>query len=229
MPATASFSANFGRIPVGMKSPMHFAGLADAALPEDENVLHGDDFAFHAGDFGDVDDFARAVAEAADLNDDVDGRGDLAANGAVRNVQAGHGDHGFQAAQGVARRVRVNRGERAVVAGVHGLQHVQRFFAADLTDDDAVGAHTQGVDEQFALLDGALAFDVGWARFQADDVILVELQFGRVFDGDDAFAIGDEGGQHVEQRGFTGAGAARDQNVEPRFHAAVQQLAASAG
>ena len=171
-----------------------------------------------------ADHFAGAVAEAADLNDDVDGRGDLPANGAVGNVQAAHGDHGFQAAQGVARRVRVNGGQRAVVARVHGLQHVQRFFAANLTDDDAVGAHTQGVDDQLALLNRAFALDVGGARFQAHDVVLVQLQFRRVFHGDDAFAVGNVGRENVEERGLTGAGAARNQNVEPRFHAAAQQL-----
>ena len=120
-----------------------FAVFSNAAFPEDENVLHGDDVAFHAGDFGDAGDFARAVAQTADLHHDVDGRGDLAANRAVGNIQTGHGHHGFQAAQSIARGVRVNGGERAVVAGVHGLQHVQRFFAADLADDDAVGAHAQ--------------------------------------------------------------------------------------
>ena len=38
----------------------------------------------------------------------------------------------------------------AVVARVHGLQHVERLGAADLADDDAVGTHTQGVDHQVA-------------------------------------------------------------------------------
>ena len=52
-------------------------------------------------------------------------------------------------------RVRASRGrlawigaERAVVAGVHGLQHVDRLAAAHLAEDDAVGAHTQGVLDQ---------------------------------------------------------------------------------
>ena len=36
--------------------------------------------------------------------------------------------------------------QAAVVAGVHRLQHVERFLAADLADDDAIGPHTQGVD-----------------------------------------------------------------------------------
>ena len=36
------------------------------------------------------------------------------------------------------------RGHRAVVAGVHGLEHVERFGTAALADDDAFGPHTQG-------------------------------------------------------------------------------------
>ena len=72
------------------------------------------------------------------------------------------------------------------MTGVHRLQHVERFFAADLADDDAIGPHTQGVDQQLALLDRALAFDVRRPRFEPGDVLLVELQFGRVFDRDDA-------------------------------------------
>ena len=36
------------------------------------------------------------------------------------------------------------------MAGVHRLQHVEGFLAADLADDDAVGTHTQGVDRPAA-------------------------------------------------------------------------------
>ena len=54
------------------------------------------------------------------------------------------------------------------------------------------GRIRSAVDDQIANLDGALAFDVGRARFQARHVRLVELQFGRVFDGDDALVFGDE-------------------------------------
>ena len=74
------------------------------------------------------------------------------------------------------------------MARVHGLQHVERFFAADLADDDAVGAHTQRVDDELPLADRALAFDVGRTRFEPHDVRLLQLKLGRVFDRDDALA-----------------------------------------
>ena len=62
--------------------------------------------------------------------------------------------------------------------------------------------------EQLALTDGALAFDVRRPRLEPRDVLLVQLKLGGVLDGDDALALGDEPGQHVQERRLTGAGAA---------------------
>src|SRR5579863_10638809 len=42
----------------------------------DEQILGGDDVAFHADDFGDVGDAAGAVAQARSMDDDVNGRAD---------------------------------------------------------------------------------------------------------------------------------------------------------
>ena len=78
------------------------------------------------------------------------------------------------------------------MTGVHGLQHVERFLAADLADDDAVGTHTQAVDQQFALPHRAVAFEIGGPGFEARHVRLLQLQFGRVFDGDNALLAVDE-------------------------------------
>ena len=49
--------------------------------------------------------------------------------------------------------------------GVHRLQHVEGLCAADLADDDAVGAHAQRVAHELALPDLTNSFDVGRARF----------------------------------------------------------------
>src|SRR3989441_13281194 len=54
--------------------------------------------------------------------------------------------------------------QRAVVAGVHRLQHVEGFAAATLANDDAVRAHAERVLDQVALHDLTLALDVGWTR-----------------------------------------------------------------
>jgi len=69
------------------------------------------------------------------------------------------------------------------VAGVHGLEHVEGLCAAAFADDDSLGAHAECVADEVGGADGAFSFDVGWSRFQADDVVLLQLQLGGVFDG----------------------------------------------
>ena len=169
----------------------------------------------HAGDFGNGNDLACAVRKAGDLDDRVNGGRNLMADRALGNIQVRHRNHIFDTSHGVARRVGVDRGQRSFVARVHGLQHVEGFFATHLANHDAVGTHTQTVDDQLPLANRALAFDVGRTRFQTDDVFLLELQFGRVFDGDDALGVRNVSGQHVQQSRFSGAGSAGDENVEP--------------
>src|ERR1700683_1955576 len=136
------------------------------------------------------------------------------ANRALGNIEVGYRNHVLDAGQGIAYGVGVDRGERTLVTGVHGLQHIEGFFAADFADHDAVGAHTQTVDDQLTLADGAFALDVGGPGFEADDVFLLELKFGGVFDGDDALYIGNVSGKNVEQRGFSRAGTAGNQKIQ---------------
>ena len=61
------------------------------------------------------------------------------------------------------------------MAGVHGLQHVKRFFATHLAQNNAVGPHAQCVDHEFALPDCALPFEVRWAALQTRNVLLLNL------------------------------------------------------
>ena len=110
-------------------------------------------------------------------------------------------------------------GHRAFVAGVHRLDHASSVSAlAALADDDPVGPHTQRVLDEVGRRDGAASFDVGRASLQANDVILLKLQLGRVLDRDDAVVVLDEAGEGVEQRRLTRAGAPRDDHVEPGPH-----------
>ena len=204
------------------------AFLGDAHLLEHEDVLHGDDVAFHAGDLRDRRHLARAVGQARLLHDELNGRRNLLPHGFLRQVGRAHRDHRLDTGQRVARRVGVHGGQRSVVTGVHRLQHVEGFLAADLADHDAIRPHTQGVDHELTLLDGALAFDVGRTGLETHDVLLVHLQFGRVLDRDDALLRRDEAGEHVEERRLTGAGAAADQTVQPRLDAAGRGSRASA-
>ena len=112
----------------------------------------------HLGDVGDP---AGAVAQAGEVDDEVDGRGDLLADRPHRQVHARPSAPWSRAGTRASRgRVGVDRGQRAVVAGVHRLEHVERLAAADLADDDPVGAHAQRVAHQVADGDLALALDV---------------------------------------------------------------------
>ena len=66
-------------------------------------------------------------------------------------------------------------------------------------------------------------------RLQAHDVALLELELGRVFDGDDSFRVGNEGGEGVEQGRLAGAGAAGDDDVQLHLDAGAQELSKLSG
>ncbi len=114
--------------------------------------------------------------------------------------------------------------QRPLVAGVHGLEHVKRFWTSDLPDDDAVGPHPQGVAHERAqrYLTDTLA--VGRSGFEADDVIAGKTELGGVFDGDDSFGGGDLGGQGVEQGRLAGTGTACHQDVAASPHRPREEL-----
>src|SRR6478752_9828776 len=67
---------------------------------EDEGVLQGDDVPFHALHLGDMGDAAGAVAQSGDLDDEIDGGGDLLPDGAERQGHSRHQDQGFQTSDG---------------------------------------------------------------------------------------------------------------------------------
>ena len=71
MPAAASRSLHFGRMPVARNRPCTLPSSRMPVLLEHEDVLHGDHVAFHAGDLGDAGHLARAVGQARDLDDQV--------------------------------------------------------------------------------------------------------------------------------------------------------------
>ena len=175
-------------------------------------------------DRGDLRDAAAAVGVAVDLHDHVDRGVDLVAQRLERDLQVAHRRQRLEPVHGVVGRVRVDRDERALVAGVERLEHVERLAAADLADDDPVGAHAQRVAHEVADRDLAAALDVGRARLERDDVRLLQPQLGVVLDRDDPLAVRDGGRQGVQQRRLAGAGAAGDDDVELRAHEGAQQV-----
>ena len=110
------------------------------------------------------------------------------------------------------------------MARVHRLEHVHGLGASDLTHDDAVGAHTQGVAQKLADPDLAGALDVRRARLERDHVVLLELELGGVLDRHDALVSGDVGRHRVQQRRLTGTGTAGDEDVELPLHAGGQEV-----
>ena len=118
----------------------------------------------------------------------------------------------------------MQRGERPVVPGVHGGEHVHRLRAAALAYHDAVRAHAQRIDHQLA--DGHLARPLGVARarLQAHHMGMLEkAQLGRILDGHDALACGNAARQRVEQRGLAAARTACHHHVLARKHRPFQK------
>ena len=118
----------------------------------------------------------------------------------------------------------MDRRQRAFVAGVHRLEHVHGLCPSNLTHDDPVGAHTEGVADELADADLARALDVRRARLERDHVILLELKLGGVLDRDDALVSGDVGGHRVQERRLTGTGTAGDEDVELPLHAGGEEV-----
>src|SRR6185503_19443630 len=100
------------------------------------------------------------------------------------------------------------------MACVHSLQHVQRLAAPTLADYNSVGAHAQGVAHQVTDRNRASAVYIRNLRFQTQNMVLLELQLSRVFNGHNTFSLWDKTGENVEKRGLTGARPSRNDNVK---------------
>src|SRR5712671_31196 len=107
----------------------------------------------------------------------------------------------------------MERAHRAVVTGIHGLQKIECFGTAHFADDYSFRAHTQAVLDQVAHGNLAFALDIGRTRFQPHRVRLLQLQFGSVLAGDDAFVALDELRQTVQERCLAGTRTTRHNDV----------------
>src|SRR5579885_1545133 len=114
---------------------------------------------------------ARAVRTAGDENQYVDALGDKPRIRA--NARLLH--EAFKSQQRRLGAICVGRCEAARVAGVPGLEQIQRLVAAHLADDDPVGAHAQHLAHVPAQVGLA-------ARNSADDVAGIYLQLRLVLD-----------------------------------------------
>src|SRR5271166_2162373 len=181
-----------GPHPARHEFPIDRPVAALAPKLERKELAHRDGFAFHAGHLADVLHPADAVAHALDVYDQVERARDVHSDRPQRQVEISHYHHVFQAVERVARRVGVNRRHRAVMPGVHRLEHVECLGAPHLADDNAVRPHAQRITDELALRDVAGAFDVGWARLHLNDMRLLKAQFDGVLDRDHPFVAVDE-------------------------------------
>ena len=110
------------------------------------------------------------------------------------------------------------------MARVHGLEHVEGLASTNLTHDDAVRTHTEGVANELADLHFPGALDVGRTRFEWKDVFLVELELLGILHRHDALAVGDEAGENVQERGLPGTGTAAHNSVQPTTYTQVDEL-----
>ncbi len=85
----------------------------------------------------------------------------------------------------------MDRGHGPVVAGVHGLKHVDNFFAARFPTMMRSGASAGRFSNSRAGI-LRLCLPRWGAAFHPAHVGLLQLKFGGVFDGQDAFVVVDE-------------------------------------
>src|SRR5438876_12415363 len=110
------------------------------------------------------------------------------------------------------------------MARVHRLEHVEGLGATNLADDDPVGPHAQGVADEVANGDLALALDVLGSALEPENMCLLQLQLGRVLDRYDSFRIRNGLRQRVQQRRLARARTAGDEDVELSGDAPLEKV-----
>ena len=104
------------------------------------------------------------------------------------------------------------------MARVQRLQQVERFAAADLADEDAIGPMPKRRAEQVRDGDRRQRRFLSERRLRApglepQHVRFVEMNLGGFLDHDDPVAVGNVRRQRIQQRRLAGAGSAGDQDV----------------
>ena len=118
-------------------------------------------------------DATSSVGLPRDLHNQVNGCGDLRLDGLFRQAHVAHHCHCFHAGQGVSRSIGVDRRQRPVVTGVHCLQHVQAFLAANFAEHDAVRTHTKCIHYQLSLTNRTGSFHIWRPGFEAHNMLLL--------------------------------------------------------
>ena len=230
-PFDDSLCRNCGLMPVDSSGPsrrLPACAVSSRVLDRlrDEDVLHRHDVGLHPQHLGDVRDAARAVDEAGDLDDQVERRRRLLADGAQRQVDAGRQHERLDAARwrraGVFAWIVVSEPSWPVfmawsMSTVSGPRHSPTMMRS--------GRIRRVFRTRSRIVTWPLPSMFAGRVSSVITCSCAQLELGRVLDGDDALAVGDRRRQHVQRRRLAGAGAAGDEDVQLAAHAGLEELA----
>nr|CAI0341086.1 hypothetical protein SHINE37_60054 [Rhizobiaceae bacterium] len=132
-------------------------------------------------------------------------------------------DHQGQAVIGVACGIRVDRGQRARMSGVNGLEEGKRLFAAKLAEHHPIRPHPERRFQQ--LLWRHLRPPLVTLRCeQGNGVRRRRSQLARVLDRHDALLARNLLQKRVEEGGLAGRGAPGHGDRNPRTHGGPEKL-----
>src|SRR5690606_11767471 len=92
------------------------------------------------------------------------------------------------------------------------------------TYHDTIGTHTQRITDQVTDGHRPSAIRISDFGFHAQNVLLLQLQLGCIFDRDDTLLLRDEAGTYVEQRSLPGARTPGDYNIQMGKHTGPDEL-----
>ena len=107
------------------------------------------------------------------------------------NLDAALQDATCKARQSLFRGARVNRRNGAGVTGIQELQEIERLAAANLADQNTIRTMAQSSFQQVADRYGGHAVLFA-ARFEADEILMGQLNLGGVLDQKNALVRGNE-------------------------------------
>src|SRR5229473_4638452 len=128
-------------------------------------------------DFGNV----SASRPALDVDDDIEGIGDVGLDGPIGELHAALQNTACEACEALLRGVRMDGGQRAGVPGVQELQEIEGFATANLPENYAVRAVPERSFQQVTDRDSGEAV-LFTASLESNEVFLREVNLGSVLD-----------------------------------------------
>src|SRR4029453_5004636 len=110
--------------PGGPKFSLYRAIRIQPRLFEGEDFLQGNDIALHTANLLQADQLATAVGETCGVDNDINGRADVMPQKPRWDIEAGHRHHRLNPDQGISGTIGVDGRQRAIVPGIHRLQHI---------------------------------------------------------------------------------------------------------